>query len=38
LTLQLRIADPVALREPAVAEWRFEALEEPYTVYECNVF
>lgn len=38
LTLQLTIVDPVSLRERATGEWRFVALDQPYAVYECNVF
>ena len=38
LTLELRIEDPFALTEPAVAQWEFVALDEPFSVYECNVF
>ena len=38
LTLQLTIVDPVALTAPASGEWRYTALDQPFAVYECNVF
>ena len=38
LDLTVTIDDPVALTEPATAEWHFLALDETFSVYECNVF
>ena len=38
LDLALTIADPVALTETVTVEWHFLALDEPFSVYECNVF
>lgn len=38
LNLHLTIDDPVAFTESVMVEWHFLALEEPFSVYECNVF
>ena len=38
LDLALTIDDPVALTETVTLEWHFLALDEPFSVYECNVF
>jgi hypothetical protein len=38
LDLRLTIDDPFALTETVTVEWHFLALDEPFSVYECNVF
>lgn len=38
LDFHVTIEDPLALAGTAVAEWHFLALDEPFSVYECNVF
>jgi len=38
MDFQLTIEDPATLTRPATAEWHFVALDEPFTVYDCNVF
>ncbi|MFL2545827.1 MAG: DUF6152 family protein [Candidatus Rariloculaceae bacterium] len=38
LELQLTIEDPATLTETGTANMSFVALDEPFSVYECNVF
>ena len=38
LDLDLTIDDPVALTETVTVEWHFLALDETFSIYECNVF
>jgi hypothetical protein len=38
LDLQLTIDDPVAFTETVTVNWHFIALQQPFSVYECNVF
>lgn len=38
LNLELTVTDPATLVEPATANWEFRALDEPFSVYECNAF
>jgi hypothetical protein len=38
LDFRLTIEDPATLAQPATAEWHYLALDEPFSVYECNVF
>ncbi|MDH3420113.1 MAG: DUF6152 family protein [Gammaproteobacteria bacterium] len=38
LDLQLIIDDPVAFTETVTIDWHFLALDQPFSVYECNVF
>ena len=38
LDLHLTIDDPVAFTQTVTVEWHFLALEQPFSVYECNVF
>ena len=38
LDLHLTIEDPVAFTETVTVEWHFLALDQPFSVYECNVF
>jgi hypothetical protein len=38
LDLTVTIDDPATLTQPATAEWHYLALDEPFSVYECNVF
>ncbi len=38
LDLHLTIEDPATLVEPATADWHFLALDETFSVYECNAF
>jgi hypothetical protein len=38
LSFQLTIEDPATLLAPATAEWELQALDEPFSIYECNAF
>lgn len=38
LDLEVSFDDPATLAQLATAKWHFLALDEPFSVYECNVF